>query len=176
MAIATKRANNRSGVLIRRDATVRFVAPRSTPSRVTPGLSSRDLIDIGRGSTGAFVSATRSCTPVNGTAAVRLSSIVRRRNSQTPAGTETSRFSAPPVILKIGLSVVSWRHCAPSCEPSTCTALMNSTPGGVSKVTPLSKDFVPVVSVIRVAVGSSAVRNSCDRSADSRRGIGRSIK
>ena len=176
MAIATNRANNGSDVSIRRDATMRFVAPRSTASRVTPKLSSRDLIVTGRGLTGASVSATCSCTPVNGTGAVRLSSIVRRRNSQTSAGKETLRFSAPLVILKIGLSVTSWRHCVPSCEPSTCTALMNSMPGGVSKVTPLSNDFVPVVSVIRVAVDSSAVRNSCDRSADSRRGIGRSIR
>src|SRR6266566_8917897 len=171
MPIVTKRANNGSGVPIRKDAIIKFVAPRSTARRVTPRLSSRDLIEIGRGSRGAFVSATSSCTPVNGTGMERLSSIVRRRNSQIPAGKETPRFSAPPLILRIGLSVASWRHCALSCEPSTCTALMNSRPGGVSKVMPLSKDFVPVVSVIRVAVGSSAVRNSCDRSADSRRGM-----
>src|SRR4051812_43465745 len=102
VAIVTARANSGSDAMILTEANVRFAAPRSRASLVTPGLSSRDLIDTGTGSAGAFASARINETPVKGTAGLRESSIVRRKKSEGVSGNSTRKFSAPLFIRKIG--------------------------------------------------------------------------
>src|SRR5947207_12494 len=61
-ARVTVRVNNGSPVSMRSDATVKFAAPRSSASRVTPRLSSRDLIVMGSVSAGAAERGLCSCS------------------------------------------------------------------------------------------------------------------
>src|SRR5438876_7647472 len=102
VAIVIVRVNNGSEVSIRRKAGVRLVAPKFRAIRVCPGLSSRDFIVIGIGSTAGLGPALCNTAPVNGTGAVLLSSIVRRRNSHVALGKETVSCVAPPGIRKMG--------------------------------------------------------------------------
>ena len=101
-ATVTLRANNGSPVSIRTFAGVRFRAPRFNASRVTPGFSSRLLMVTVTGSVGALTAPVVSSAPVKAAGAERLSSTLKRRNSQDPSGKETRSLVAPPAMRKTG--------------------------------------------------------------------------
>jgi hypothetical protein len=110
VATVTVLVNTGSDVPIRIDAIRRFAAPRSSPSRVIPGFSSRDLIVTATGSVGAGEPAMIKRAPVQGRGSVRLSSTTTRRNCHFPSGNWTRSLAAPLPMLKTGSPEVSVRQ------------------------------------------------------------------
>ena len=106
-ATVTARVKTGSDVSIRIDEIRRFAAPRSSPSRVIPGFSSRDLIVTETGSVGAGEPAMINRAPVQGRSGVRLSSTTTRRYCHLPSGNGTRSLAAPLSMLKTGSPAVS---------------------------------------------------------------------